>query len=35
LIVLNDLGINDKHTEELQLSINKDFLRKFWIGFKG
>ncbi len=33
--VLNDLGINDKHTNELQLSINKDFVRKFWIGFKG
>ncbi len=23
------------YTEELQLSINKDFVRKFWIGFKG
>ncbi len=35
LVVLNNLGINDKHTKELQLSINKDFVRKFWIGFKG
>ena len=35
LVVLNNLGISDKHTKELQLSINKDFVRKFWIGFKG
>ncbi len=28
-------GIKDKHTEELKLAINKDFVRKFWIGFKG
>jgi len=35
LETLNNLGINDKHTKELQLSINKDFVRKFWIGFKG
>ena len=33
--VLNGLGIKDKHSEELRLSINKDFVRKFWIGFKG
>jgi 5-methylcytosine-specific restriction endonuclease McrA len=32
---LSNLGIKDKHTEELQLSIKKDFVRKFWIGFKG
>jgi 5-methylcytosine-specific restriction endonuclease McrA len=32
---LYNLGINDKHTEELQLSINRDYVRKFWIGFKG
>lgn len=35
LYVLNDLNIKDKHTSELELSINKDFVRKFWIGFKG
>lgn len=27
--------INDKHFEELKLSIEKNLLRKFWIGFKG
>jgi hypothetical protein len=33
--VLTELGFEDKHTSELQLSIDKDFVRKFWIGFKG
>tara|TARA_B110000902_G_scaffold73783_1_gene87103 strand:+ start:192 stop:878 length:687 start_codon:yes stop_codon:yes gene_type:complete len=33
--VLNILEIQDKHTEELELSIRKDYVRKFWIGFKG
>jgi hypothetical protein len=33
--ILLRLDIKDKHTEELRLSINKDFVRKFWIGFKG
>ena len=35
LKVLIELGINDKHIEELQLSIKRDFVRKFWIGFRG
>ena len=33
--IMKNIGISDKHTEELQLSINKDYVRKFWIGFKG
>jgi 5-methylcytosine-specific restriction endonuclease McrA len=33
--LLNNLEIQDKHTEELELSIRKDYVRKFWIGFKG
>jgi 5-methylcytosine-specific restriction endonuclease McrA len=33
--VLKKLNIEDKHTEELKLSIRKDYVRKFWIGFKG
>ena len=33
--VLAQKGIKDKHTEELQLAIKKDYVRKFWIGFKG
>lgn len=32
---LTKLGVKDKHTEELQLSIDKDYVRKFWIGFRG
>jgi 5-methylcytosine-specific restriction endonuclease McrA len=33
--VLKVLDIKDKHTEELELAIRKDYVRKFWIGFKG
>lgn len=33
--VLNSKGISDKHFEELRLSNEKNFPRKFWIGFKG
>ena len=33
--VLETKGINDKHTEELKLSLEKDYVRKFWVGFKG
>ena len=28
-------GIEDKHYSELELSLEKDFPMKFWIGFKG
>ena len=33
--VLATKRINDKHTEELKLSLEKDYVRKFWVGFKG
>ena len=33
--VLKKEGISDKHTEELKLSLNKDYVRKFWVGCKG
>ena len=35
LKVLNENGIEDKHFSELELSVEKDFPMKFWIGFKG
>lgn len=35
LNTLESNGIKDKHYKELQLSIEKDFVYKFWIGFKG
>ena len=33
--ILETKGINDKHTVELKLSLEKDYVRKFWVGFKG
>ena len=33
--VLETNGVNNKHTEELKLSLEKDYVRKFWVGFKG
>jgi hypothetical protein len=33
--VLESKGIHDKHAEELKLSLEKDYVRKFWVGFKG
>ncbi|TLP73236.1 HNH endonuclease [Maribacter sp. ACAM166] len=33
--VLDSKGISDKHLEELRLSNEKNFPKKFWIGFKG
>ena len=35
LHVLNKNELKDKHFNELELSIEKDFPMKFWIGFKG
>lgn len=32
---LESFGIKDKHYKELKLSIEKDYVFKFWIGFKG
>lgn len=33
--ILETKGETDKHYKELKLSIEKNFVRKFWIGFKG
>ncbi len=33
--ILETQGINDRHIEELKLSLEKDYVRKFWVGFKG
>jgi len=35
VLLLEKEGIKDKHYEELKLSVEKNLLRKFWIGFKG
>ena len=35
LKILIENGIKGKDVDELQLSIEKDYLRRFWIGFKG
>ena len=32
---LKKKGINNKFTEELKLSIDNNYVEKFWIGFKG
>jgi hypothetical protein len=28
-------GLKSKHVEELRISIERDYVRKFWVGFKG
>ena len=33
--VLETEGVNNKHSEELRLSLDSDYVRRFWIGFKG
>ena len=35
LKILRDNDKKGKDVDELQLSIEKDYLRRFWIGFKG
>tara|TARA_Y100000768_G_scaffold307845_1_gene241946 strand:- start:149 stop:1090 length:942 start_codon:yes stop_codon:yes gene_type:complete len=35
LKILIENGIKGKDVDELQLSIEKDYLRRFWIGYKG
>ena len=35
LEILRKNSVKDKHFSELELSIEKDFPMKFWIGFKG
>ena len=35
LRILIENDIKGKDVDELQLSIEKDYLRRFWIGFKG
>lgn len=35
LHLLDGKGVQDKHTEELRLSIERDFVRKSWVGCKG
>ena len=32
---MNDLGNDNKHMQELQLSIDDDLVRKFWVGCQG
>lgn len=32
---MNDLGIDNKYIQELQLSIDDDLVRKFWVGCQG
>jgi len=32
---LKKKGINNKFTEELKLSIDNNYVEKFWIGFQG
>jgi hypothetical protein len=33
--ILESEDIMDKHYQELKVSIEKNLVRKFWIGFKG
>ena len=35
LKILVNAAVNDKHTEELRLSAEKDYVKKFWVGCKG
>ena len=35
LTQIKNLGLSDKHVEDLKLSNERDYVRKNWVGFKG